>query len=174
MASYGTQPDDSKDSTQKMRNDSMPRYLLRFVRNLRYFGLYYALILWNILFISFVPWSKVSLILLVIITIVTSLHLTLLLRALPISVVLHRIIDKRLVVLLSLLAIVSGVELILTRAAIQVLIILTCGIQILWVHAFLRISDDPSVDEEACAAGELVPLVHGKTGDVDIESQASV
>ncbi|XP_023889659.1 PRA1 family protein F4 [Quercus suber] len=188
MASYGTmqrpgtsstsppsaQPDDSKDSTQKKRNDSMARYLLRFVRNLRYFGLYYALILWNILFISFVPWSKVSLILLVVNTIVTSLHLTLLLRALPISVVLHRIIDKRLVVLLSLLAMVSGVELILTRAAIRLLIILTCGIQILLVHAFLRISDDPSLDEEACAAGELVPLVHGKTGDVDIESQASV
>ena len=89
----------------------MARYLLQFVRNLRYFGLYYRLILWNILLKSFVPWSKVSLILLVVITI---------------------------------------------------------------VHAFLRISDDPSLDGKACAAGELLPLVHRKTGDVDIESQASV
>ena len=89
----------------------MARYLLRFVRNLRCFGLYYRLILWNILLKSFVPWSKVSLILLVVITI---------------------------------------------------------------VHAFLRISDDPSLDGKACAAGELLPLVHRKTGDVDIESQASV
>ncbi|XP_030967440.1 uncharacterized protein LOC115987964 isoform X2 [Quercus lobata] len=83
-----------------------------------------------------------------------------------------RIIDKRLV--LTLLAIGTAVELILTRAAIHLLVSLACGIPIVLVHAVLRVSDDLFVGEEACAAGELVPLVHGKTGDVDIESPASV
>nr|XP_023889648.1 PRA1 family protein F3-like [Quercus suber]POE64513.1 pra1 family protein f2 [Quercus suber] len=196
MASYGTmqrpgtsstsppstQPDDSKDSAHKKRNDfkllcpfntpiSPEAAAVRIIRNLRYFGLYYTLFVWIILFISLVPRRKVSLILLVVMTIVTSLYLTLL-RALPNSVVLHRIIDKRLV--LSLLAIGTAVELILTRAAIHLVVSLACGIPIVLVHAVLRVSDDLFVGEEACAAGELVPLVHGKTGDVDIESPASV
>jgi hypothetical protein len=194
MASYGTmyrpgtsstspptsQADDSKDSTRKKRNDfkllfpfNMPltpeSAAVRIIRNLRYFGLYYSLFVWIILLISLVPRRKVSLIFLVVMTVVTSLYLVLL-RALPNSVVLHRIIDKRLV--LALLAIVTAVELILTRAAIHLFVTLACGIPIILVHAVLRVSDDLFVGEEACAAGELVPLVYGKT--CDVESPASV
>lgn len=195
MASYGTmqrpatsstatlkadQPDDSKDSTRKRLNDfkllcpfniplSPEAAAVRIIRNLGDFGLYYTLFVWIILFISLVPKRKVSLIFLVAMTVVACLYL-LLLRALPNSVVLHRVIDKWLV--LALLAIVTGVELILTRAAIHLLITLACGIPIILVHAVLRVRVDLFVGEEACAAGELVPLVAMKTGDV--ESPASV
>ncbi|GLT73416.1 hypothetical protein SLA2020_452770 [Shorea laevis] len=82
------------------------------------------------------------------------------------------VIDRRLV--LALLAIVTAVELILTRAAIHLGVTLACGIPIILVHAILRVTDDLFVGEEACAAGELVPLVGVKTGDVESNSAASV
>jgi len=192
MASYGTnyrpiassttsaskadQPDESKDSTRKNRNNfkllcpyNIPltpeAAAVRIIRNLRYFGLYYILFVWIILFISLVPKRKVSLIFLVAMTVVTCFYL-ILLRALPNSVVLHQVIDRRLV--LALLAIVTVVELILTRAAIHLGVTLACGIPIILVHAILRVTDDLFVGEEACAAGELVPLVGVKTRDVII------
>ncbi|GLT73415.1 hypothetical protein SLA2020_452760 [Shorea laevis] len=197
MASYGTfyrpiassstsaskadQPDESKDSTRKNRNDfkllcpfNIPltpeAAAVRIIRNLRYFGLYYTLFVWIILFISLVPERKHSLIFLVDMTVVTCFFL-ILLRALPNSVVLQ-VIDRRLV--LAVLAVVTAVELILTRAAIHLGVTLACGIPIILVHAILRVTDDLFVGEEACAAGGLVPLVGVKTGDVESNSAASV
>ncbi|CAK9149405.1 unnamed protein product [Ilex paraguariensis] len=67
---------------------------VRIIRNLGYFRLYYTMFIWVILFITLVPKRKLSLVLLVVMTVVASLYLQLL-RALPDSIVLHRIIDKR-------------------------------------------------------------------------------
>ncbi|CAK9169531.1 unnamed protein product [Ilex paraguariensis] len=63
---------------------------------------------------------------------------------LPDSIVLHRIIDKRFD--LSLMTALTAVDLILTGAAI---------------HLFFF------VNEEVCAAGELVPLVYDKAAEND-------
>uniref|UniRef100_A0A5B7BZ06 PRA1 family protein n=1 Tax=Davidia involucrata TaxID=16924 RepID=A0A5B7BZ06_DAVIN len=191
MASYGTihrphltsasltsQTDD--ESKRKNRNNfklicpfnipsSPETAAVRIIRNLGSFGLYYTLFVWVILFITLIPKRKVSLIFLVAMTVVTSLYL-LLLRLLPNSVVLHRIIDKRLV--LALLAIVTAVELILTRAAIHLFVTLAAATPVILVHAVVRVRDDLFVDEEACAAGELVPLVYKKKSS-DAESSAS-
>lgn len=180
--SKGDQPDDSKDSTRKKRNDfkllcpfnvpvSPEAAAVRIIRNLGYFGLYYTIFVWIILFISLVPKRKVSLIFLVAMTLVTCFYL-ILLRALPNSVgLLDKVIDKRLV--LAFLAAVTAAELILTRAGIHLCVTLACGIPIILVHAVLRVTDDLFVGEEACAAGELVPLVSMKSRG-DIESPASV
>jgi hypothetical protein len=177
-ASKGDQPDYSKDSTRKKRNDfkllcpfnvpgSPEATAVRIIRNLGYFGLYYTIFVWIILFISLVPKRKVSLIFLVAMTLVICFYL-ILLRALPNSV---GLLDKRLV--LTFLAAVTAAELILTRAGIHLCVTLACGIPIILVHAVLRVTDDLFVGEEACAAGELVPLVSMKSSG-DIESPASV
>ena len=178
----GDHPDDSKDSTRKKRNDfkllcpfnvpgSPQAAAVRIIRNLGYFGLYYTIFVWIILFISLVPKRKVSLIFLVAMTLVTCFYL-ILLRALPNSVgLLDKVVDKRLV--LAFLAAVTAAELILTRAGIHLCVTLACGIPIILVHAVLRVTDDLFVGEEACAAGELVPLVSMKSSS-DIESPASV
>lgn len=81
----------------------------------------------------------------------------LLLRALPDSIVLHRIVDKQLV--LALLAMVTVVELVLTHAGIHLLVTLAFGLPVIVVHAVLMVRGDLFVNEEASAAGELVPLV---------------
>ncbi|KAE8038554.1 hypothetical protein FH972_011053 [Carpinus fangiana] len=181
-ASKGDQPDYSKDSTRKKCNDfkllcpfnvpiSSEAAAVRIIRNLGYFGLYYTIFVWIILFISLVPKRKVSLIFLVAMTLVTCFYLVLL-RALPNSVgLLDKVVDKWLV--LVFLAAVTAVELILTRAGIHLCVTLACGIPIILVHAVLRVTDDLFVGEEACAAGELVPLVSMKSSG-DIESPASV
>lgn len=195
MASYGTvqrptasstatskaeQPDESKDSTRKKRDDfklicpfNIPltpeAAAVRIIRNLENFGLYYTIFVWGVLFITLVPQRKVSLVYLVATTYVTCVYL-LLLRAQPNSMVLHRVIDKRLV--LALLAVATAVELILTHAGIHLLATLAGGVPVVIAHAVLYVADDLFVGEEACAAGELVPLVDKKTGDV--ESPASV
>ncbi|CAK9169530.1 unnamed protein product [Ilex paraguariensis] len=140
---------------------------VRIIRNLGYFGLYYALFIWVILFITLVPKRKLSLILLVAMTIVACLYL-LLLRALPDSVVLHRIIDKRFV--LFLLVVITAVELILTRAAIHLFVTLAATIPIVLVHAIFRVREDLFVNEEASAAGELVPLVYNGVSEKDKSS----
>lgn len=182
MASYGTMqrpsttststlpttthPHEPKDTTRKTRNDfkllfpfNIPATpeaaAVRIIRNLVYFRLYYILFIWTILFITLLPKRKVSLIFLVAMTAVTCLYLVLL-RVVPNSVVLHKIIDRRLV--LALLAIVTMVELILTRAALHLFLTLGCGTPVVLVHAVLRVRDDLFVEEEASAAGELVPL----------------
>ncbi|XP_058086499.1 PRA1 family protein F4-like [Magnolia sinica] len=140
---------------------------VRIIRNLGYFRVLYILLLWSILFMSLVPRRRVSLIFLVATTAVSCLYL-LLLQAVPDSVVLHKIIDRRLV--LALLMIVTIVELVLTCATIHLLVSLAIGVPIILVHAVLRSQDDLFVNEQASAAGELVPLVDKK--DSDLESLA--
>ncbi|XP_010246106.1 PREDICTED: PRA1 family protein F3-like [Nelumbo nucifera] len=130
---------------------------VRIIRNLGYFWVYYTLIIWVILLVSLVPRRRLSLIFLVVMTVVTCFYL-LLLRAFPSSIILHnKFIDRRLV--LALIAIITVVELILTRAAIHLLVSLAIGIPIILVHAVLRVGDDLFVSEEASAGGELVPLL---------------
>ncbi|KAI9112736.1 hypothetical protein K1719_016239 [Acacia pycnantha] len=129
---------------------------LRIIRNLGNLGLYYALFVWIILFITLIPKRKVSLILLVIMSYVTTLYL-LLLRAYPNSYVLHRVIDKRFV--LALLAIATMVQLILTRAGIHLGVTLACAMPLVLLHAVLWISG-PEISEnfEAPGVAELAPL----------------
>ncbi|PON58830.1 Prenylated rab acceptor [Parasponia andersonii] len=191
MANYGTvqrpsttspspstdHPYDPKDSTKKSQPEfniicpfSIPTTpeaaAARITRNLGDFGLYYALFIWLGLFIALIPQRKVSLIYLVAMTYVTSVYL-LVLRALPNSVVLNTVIDKRLV--LALLAIATMVELILTRAAIHLFASLGIGVPLILVHAVLTIRDDLFVGEEATSADQLVPLRNSnETQSVDI------
>ncbi|TKY65286.1 PRA1 family protein F2 [Spatholobus suberectus] len=128
---------------------------VRIIRNMGSFGLYYALFVWIILFITLIPQRKVSLILLVIMTYVTTLY-CLLLRAFPNSVVLHRIIDKRFV--FALLAIATAVQLILTEAGIHLAVTLASSMPIVLVHAVLWASYDAFEVEDASGRGELAPL----------------
>ncbi|KAK7340443.1 hypothetical protein VNO77_21145 [Canavalia gladiata] len=126
---------------------------VRIIRNMENFGLYYTLFVWIILFITLIPQRKVSLILLVIMTYVTTLY-CLLLRACPNSVVLHRIIDKRFV--LALLAIATALQLIFTEAGIHLAVTLACSVPIVLVHAILWASFDAFEIEGG--TGELAPL----------------
>ncbi|XP_061359714.1 uncharacterized protein LOC133303759 [Gastrolobium bilobum] len=135
---------------------------VRIIKNLVNLGLYYTLFVWIILFITLIPQRKVSLILLVIMTYVTTLYL-LLLRAYPNSVVLHRIIDKRFV--LTLLAVATAVQLILTEAVIHLAVTLACSIPLVLIHAVLWVGFEAFEIEDASVTGELVPLAgHDESG----------
>ncbi|KAL6008336.1 hypothetical protein ACLOJK_033845 [Asimina triloba] len=139
---------------------STPEALVKCViRNLAYFQFHNIFFVWLILFVSLVPRRHISLIFLVGTTAVACLYL-LLLRAVPDSMVLHRIIDRRLV--LAFLGIVAAVEFILTHAVIHLLVSLATGIPIILFHVVFRSQDDLFVSERASAAGELVPLVDKK------------
>lgn len=129
---------------------------LRMIRNLGNLGLYYTLFVWIILFITLIPQRKVSLILLVIMSYVTTLFL-LLLKAYPNSYILHRVIDKRFV--LAILAFATMVQLILTEAGIHLGLTLACSLPIVLLHAVLWIShNEISENSEASFVGELAPL----------------
>ncbi|KAL2478039.1 PRA1 family protein F2 [Forsythia ovata] len=190
MASYGTttqrpatsspsptisRDDESEESTRKYLNSfqftcpfnipSTPESAaVRIIKNLAKFSLYYAIFVWTVLFITLIPQRKVSLILLVAMTEVTVLYF-LLLRALPNSVVLHRIIDKR--VVLFLLFMITSVELILTHAFIHLFATLSATIPIILLHAVLTKRDEVFVNEEGRGAGELVPLVEERVSDAE-------
>ncbi|KAK9911120.1 hypothetical protein M0R45_035043 [Rubus argutus] len=163
-----THPHEPKDSTPRVRIEfslcfpfNIPKTpeaaAARIIRNLGYFRLYYSLFIWIILFITLVPKRKLSLIFLVAMTALTCSYLALL-RLVPAdSVALqYKIIDRRLV--LALLVIATMVELILTHAAIHLFVTLACVTPVILIHSVLRVRDDLCVEEEACAAGELVPL----------------
>lgn len=141
---------------------------IRVIRNLEHLGLYYTLFVWIILFITLIPQRKVSLILFVTMTYVTALYI-LLLRVFPNSVVLHRIIDKR--VVLALLAIATAVQLILTEAGIHLAVTLASSVPVLLVHAVLWASYDAFEVEDASAKGELAPLA-GHSENVDDNTDA--
>ncbi|KAJ8774739.1 hypothetical protein K2173_017185 [Erythroxylum novogranatense] len=123
---------------------------LRIIRNLSHFRLYYAHFVWIVLFITLIPKRKVSLIYMVIITYVASLYL-LLLRALPGSLLFHRVIDKRLV--LCVLAFIAMVGLIATQAALHLVVTLAATIPIVLVHAVLWVN--VNVD----GASDMAPLL---------------
>ncbi|KAF2322102.1 hypothetical protein GH714_006652 [Hevea brasiliensis] len=109
-----------------------------------------------------IPKRKVSLILLVIMTYVGSLFL-LLLRAVPSSNIVHKILDKR--VVLSVIVVASMFELVLTHAGIHLLVSLAGSLPVVLVHAVLWVREDFSVEEKSSggvgvgASGELLPLV---------------
>ncbi|XP_045793405.1 PRA1 family protein F1-like [Trifolium pratense] len=142
----------------------------RIIRNFGNFGLYYTLLVWIILFIYLIPDRKVSLILLVSMTYVTTLY-CLILRSFPNSVVLHKIMDKRIV--LSLLFIATAVQMILTDAGIQFAITLTSSVPVVLLHAVLWIGSyeyDAYETLEGTGKEELAPITGGHN---DIEAQNS-
>lgn len=113
----------------------------RISTNFKVFGLYYLFFIYIVLFIALIPKRKVSLILLVIMKEITFLYV-LLLRALPNSVFLHKIIDKRFV--FFLLSIITGVELVLTGSAIHLLVTLASASPIVLAHSLLWKVEDGS------------------------------
>lgn len=130
---------------------------IRVARNLESFSLYYATFVWTVLFIALIPRRNVSIVFLVAATEVAFLY-SLLLRALPGSV-LHRIIDKRIV--FFILFVVAGVALVLTNAALHLLIVLASTVPLVILHAALSKRDAPvEVDED----GEMARLVQEKLG----------
>ncbi|KAF2300241.1 hypothetical protein GH714_010946 [Hevea brasiliensis] len=91
-----------------------------------------------------IPQRKVSLILLVIMTYVGSLYL-LLLSAVPSSNIIHKILDKRLV--LPVIVVATMVELVLTDAGLHLLLTLAGSLPVVLVHAVLWVIEDFSVEE---------------------------
>lgn len=147
---------------------------IRIMENLAFFGLYYMLFVYIVLFISLIPARKVSLVYLVATKEIAFLYL-LLLRALPNSFVLHKIIDKRFS--LFLFCIIAAVFLIVTEAGLHLLITLVSTIPAILVHAALWKEDfHLSIGEEnSTAAEDLVPLVQTKSaGDAPDESPSAV
>ncbi|XP_052171412.1 PRA1 family protein F4-like [Diospyros lotus] len=131
----------------------------RIIRNLTFFGPYYLIFAWSILAIPLLPHRKVSLMILMAMTVVTCLFL-LLLRSHPM------VIEKILV--LALIAIVTMVAMILTKAAIHFFASLAGSVPVILIHAVLRTRDDLVVDDEdSAAAGELVPLVNQTVGETE-------
>lgn len=131
--------------------------IARISNNFKSFGLCYAEFVFIVLFITLIPRRKVSLIYLVIMKEIAFLYV-MLLRALPNSILLHKIIDKRFV--FFILTIITGVELLLTRAAIHLLATLLSTIPIIFAHAcFWRDDRDVYVvSEDHSSEGEpLLP-----------------
>ncbi|KAL0464262.1 UNVERIFIED_CONTAM: hypothetical protein Slati_0313800 [Sesamum latifolium] len=112
-----------------------------------------------VLFIALIPQRKDSVVCLVITTEITFLYF-LLLRSFPDSVLLHKIIDKRLV--LFLLFVITAVLLILTRAAVHFFVVLAATLPVVLLHAVLSRTEDVVVHEEA---GEMARLVQERLGD---------
>ncbi|KAK6162690.1 hypothetical protein DH2020_002531 [Rehmannia glutinosa] len=133
---------------------------VRIIRNLENFSLYYAIFVWTVLFIILIPQRKVSVIYLVAMTEVSFLYFVVL-RAFPDSVILHRTIDKRLV--LFLVFVITALELILTRAAIHLFVVLAATVPIVMVHAVLSKRELDVIVHEG--DGELARLVQEKLGD---------
>ncbi|KAG6393338.1 hypothetical protein SASPL_147577 [Salvia splendens] len=131
---------------------------IRVARNLESFSLYYVTFIWTVLFIALIPRRNVSIVFLVAATEVAFLY-SLLLRALPGSVLLHRIIDKRIV--FFILFVLAAVALVLTDAALHLLIVLASTAPLVILHAALSKIDAPVEEEED---GEMARLVVEKLG----------
>ncbi|GMP42569.1 hypothetical protein CsSME_00012270 [Camellia sinensis var. sinensis] len=167
-------PDESKASTRKSRQNftlifNLPTTpeaaAVRIIRNLNQFKAYYTMFILVVLSIALIPQRKISLLFLMGTSTLTCLYL-LLVQSLPESKLLHEIIDKRLV--LFLVVIVIMIEMILTSAAIHFFVTVAATTPVIVVHAVLWVREYVFVGDEACAAGELVPLVYTKnTSDVE-------
>lgn len=132
--------------------------IARISKNFKSFALYYAEFVFLVLLITLIPRRKVSLVYLVIMKEIASLYL-LLLRALPNSILLHKFIDKRFV--FFLLSIITGLELVLTRAALHLVATLITTVPIIFAHAcFWKEDNDASVEnQDHSTEGEsLLPL----------------
>ncbi|CAN1753936.1 PRA1 family protein D [Linum perenne] len=127
----------------------------RITRNLSQYRLHYIHFVWIVLFITLIPSRKVSLICLVFMTYVASLYL-LILRTFPASYFLNKLIDKRLV--LSLIVVMTILELIFTKAALHLFITLAATIHLVLIHAALWIGEH-IIAEEKEAAEEFLPIV---------------
>ncbi|KAL7120923.1 hypothetical protein ACP275_02G151400 [Erythranthe tilingii] len=134
---------------------------VRIIKNLEKFSLYYAVFVWTVLFIVLIPKRKVSIVYLVGTTDVAFLY-SLLLRALPDSFVLNKIIVRRIV--MFVLFVITAVEMILTKAAFHFFVVLASTVPIVAVHAVLSKWDDFVVVSEKEAA-EIALLVQEKLGD---------
>nr|GLL34493.1 uncharacterized protein LOC109155605 [Ipomoea trifida]GMD34849.1 PRA1 family protein F3-like [Ipomoea batatas] len=107
----------------------------RIITNLGRLSLYYFEFVWLVLFIALVPKRHVSLVIMVA-TKEAAIIYTLLMRAVPASLVLvHRVLDRRLV--FSLLAFGTGIALIATDSGLHLLITLAATIPIILAHASL-------------------------------------
>lgn len=138
----------------------------RIIRNLKNIGLYYTLFIWIILFITLIPDRKLSLILLVIMTYVTTLY-CLILRSCPNSHLLHRIIDKKIV--LTFLVIATAIQLIMTDAGTHFAITSTCSVPVVLLHSVLWDSSyDGYETNEGSGTQELAPLTSSQN---DSEAQ---
>ncbi|KAL1535798.1 hypothetical protein AAHA92_28534 [Salvia divinorum] len=163
--------DGSKDSSKKICTiafsfpfnipSSPVSAAIRVARNLESFSLYYATFVWTVLFIALIPRRNVSIVYLVATTEVAFLY-SLLLRAFPHSVLLHRIIDKRIV--FFVLFVVAAVALVLTDAALHLLIVLASTVPLVILHAALSKRDAPVEEEEEEEDGEMARLVEEKLG----------
>lgn len=92
----------------------------------------------------------------------------LLLRAVPSSNIVHKILDKR--VVLPLIFVATVVQLVVTDAGLHLLVTLAGSLPVVLVHAVLWVREEFSVEEEGYvgggrgsggdgASGELLPLV---------------
>ncbi|KAF5732857.1 PRA1 family protein F2 [Tripterygium wilfordii] len=142
----------------------------RIIKNLYNLGLYYSLFVWLVLFISLIPARKVSLIYLVIMTYITTLYL-LLIKAIPATSFLHKIIGRG--VVLPLICLVTMVELILTKAGLHLLICLAATMPIVLVHAVLWVLNDVAVDGGG-GGEEVVALVQKSDTPGDGGSESMV
>jgi len=101
-------------------------------------------------------------------TYVTTLY-CLILRSCPNSHVLHRIIDKRIV--LSFLVIATAIQLIMTDAGTHFAIPSTCSVPVVLLHAVLWDSSYDGCENKECSGTqELAPL----TGDHDDQNSDAV
>ncbi|GAA0139457.1 hypothetical protein LIER_00994 [Lithospermum erythrorhizon] len=139
----------------------------RIIKNIRYFGMYYAQFMWVVLFITLIPKRKVSLVYMVIMKEITLMYIVLL-RAIPNSVILHKILDKRIVFLL--LTIISVVELILTHAVIHLLASLAGTIPLVLMHGAFWKEERPIMKNEDTHGEELVQLVDHKNEGYHLDS----
>ncbi|KAK6920399.1 Prenylated rab acceptor PRA1 [Dillenia turbinata] len=166
----GAREDEAADSTQKNRDYNLSIKFVwpfnvpstpeaaatRVIRNMGSLGLYYTIFLWIGLYISLIPARKVALIWLVSTSVIVCVYL-MLLHDFPNSVLLHKTIDKHFV--LQMFAILTVVELVLTRAGLHLLVTLAVGLPIILVHALLW------VEGSSLFQTEVVPNVSNELGD---------
>ncbi|XP_008794911.1 PRA1 family protein F3-like [Phoenix dactylifera] len=141
---------------------------VRAVRNVAYFRLHYALVLWILLLATLAPTHRASMLFLMAASKV-ALFYGVLLRAFPNSALLRRILDRRLVLALFLIVIV--VELALTDAIKHLLLALAIGVPLVLLHAVFRVRDDLVAGDDAAAAVDAAPLSEKKEKEEpDLES----
>ncbi|KAK8944268.1 hypothetical protein KSP39_PZI008565 [Platanthera zijinensis] len=143
----------------------------RAFRNLAAFRSHYALLLW-ISLLSFLFHSHRATVLFLMVVSKVALSYAVVLRIFPNSVLLQRILDRRVVVALFLALVI--VKVVLAGAVANLLLSLAAAIPIILAHAVFRSPDDPSTAgaaENGKPSGELTPLSEKK--DSDLESSGA-
>ncbi|WCJ41316.1 hypothetical protein M5689_022195 [Euphorbia peplus] len=130
---------------------------IRTRKNLSHFALHYTHFIWIILFITLIPRRKVSLILLVIMTYVASLYL-LLVQALPKTNITAKILDKRLV--LSVIVLATVIQLIATHAGLHLVFTLVGTLPVILVHVVFWVKEEMGSASTGGVFGEFLPLVN--------------